>query len=193
MPSIPWHRCPTVHLQLQVNAPGLRGYLQTAGGLLNPEVHTSSPHPICNHTGTRPKASQIRLNIRPPTFLPGLAHVTHNTQGPVFPTRTPSHPFPSSLLRRKIFPQRPRAGILTYDFGELLPAERDPGQLHADSAEAPAQSLRRLFPPKRELPAGAGPEVRGVAWRGRFDLGGSRNTEREGPELKRGQGHAPGA
>lgn len=40
-----------------------------------------------------------------------------------------------------------------YDFGELLPAERDPGQLHADSAEAPAQSLRRLFPPKRELPA----------------------------------------
>lgn len=40
-----------------------------------------------------------------------------------------------------------------YDFGELLPAERDPGQLHADAAEAPAQSLRRLLSPKRELPA----------------------------------------
>lgn len=40
-----------------------------------------------------------------------------------------------------------------YDLGQLLPPERDPWQLHADAAEATAQSLRRLLPPERELPA----------------------------------------
>lgn len=40
-----------------------------------------------------------------------------------------------------------------YDLGQLLPAERDPGQLHADAAEAAAEPLRSLLPPKRELPA----------------------------------------
>lgn len=50
-----------------------------------------------------------------------------------------------------------------YDFGQLLPAKRDSGQLHADAAEASTKTLRRLLPSKGELPAGAGPERRGGA------------------------------
>lgn len=40
-----------------------------------------------------------------------------------------------------------------YDFGQLLPAKRDSGQLHADAAEASTKTLRRLLPSKGELPA----------------------------------------
>lgn len=41
-----------------------------------------------------------------------------------------------------------------YDFGQLLSAKRDSGQLHADAAEAPAKALRCLLPSQREFPAG---------------------------------------
>lgn len=40
-----------------------------------------------------------------------------------------------------------------YDFGQLLPAKRDSGQLHADAAEASTKALRCLLPSEGELPA----------------------------------------
>jgi hypothetical protein len=85
-------------------------------------------------------------------------------------------------LRR--LPHTPRSLILTYDFGQLLPAERDSGQLHADAAEAPAQALRGLLPSKRQLPAEAGPERRDGTGRGGSSLVG---TEKGGIWALEGQ------
>lgn len=107
------------------------------------QTSPTRPH-TCLHTGA--------------CCLPSRAHRHQEPYFPSLPRPPTSTPKARYVLHRGACPQRPRAGILTYDLGQLLPAERDPGQLHADAAEATAQSLRRLLPPEGELPAGAGPE-----------------------------------
>lgn len=83
---------------------------------------------------------------REPSFLAlgaPLLDPPMDNQSPAVPILTRSRPLPGSRLR-------PRCSlvILTYDLGQLLPAERDPGKLHADTTEASAQALWRLLPPQ---------------------------------------------
>lgn len=127
---------------------------QTAGAY---RPRMSSPHcPTTPHmqlltvTETGPTPDRTR---RTSAFLQGspASAILLSSPWSHLPTPPHRHSRPRSSYTNPVTPisqQPPASGgvprrlltyvILTYDLGQLLPAERDPGQLHADAAEAPA-------------------------------------------------------
>lgn len=81
-------------------------------------VHTAPPHHTCSHTQSPRQGPHLpahvgplpssRAPLHPQSFFPPPGRTSPrphiDTQGPAVPTPTPSHPFPSSLLRRGVFP-----------------------------------------------------------------------------------------
>lgn len=135
VPLIPY-RSSTVPLQLHVKALGLTGYSYRLQGICSTQM-SIRPHRTPTAITLTPPQPPADVGLLPsslgsrvpssPLFLP-LVVPPHALPHPHSrPGISHTDPFtPISQSRQKVFTQRPHANILTYDLGQLLPAEWDP-------------------------------------------------------------------